>query len=81
MASDVGLLIEVADSTLNLDQTVKTRIYAAAGVHEYWIVNLIDRCIEVHRDPRADEAAFRTCEIIPATGRLTLRCLMATSSA
>ena len=45
------LVIEVADSTLAKDRTYKARIYARAGIREYWIVNLAARCVEVYRDP------------------------------
>ncbi|HLK56186.1 MAG TPA: Uma2 family endonuclease [Chthonomonadaceae bacterium] len=45
------LVIEVADSTLMTDRKIKARLYARAGVLEYWIVNLNDRVLEVHRNP------------------------------
>lgn len=45
------LVVEVSDSTLWLDRTRKVRIYAEAGIAEYWIVNLVDRRLEVRRDP------------------------------
>jgi Uma2 family endonuclease len=45
------LVIEVADSTLPLDRDRKRAIYARAGIPEYWIVNLVERCLEVYRDP------------------------------
>jgi Uma2 family endonuclease len=48
---DVKLLVEVSDTTLRFDQTVKASLYAEAGIAEYWIVNLIPRCLEVYRDP------------------------------
>jgi hypothetical protein len=48
------LLIEIADSSLNKDRRIKARSYAAAGVPDYWIVNLVDRIIEVHRGPTAE---------------------------
>ena len=48
---DIGLLIEVADSSLLRDQRDKTRIYARAGVPIYWIINLVDRRIEVFSKP------------------------------
>ncbi len=48
---DVGLIIEVADSSLLRDQRDKTRIYARAGIPIYWIVNLVDRRIEVYSQP------------------------------
>jgi Uma2 family endonuclease len=50
--ADIGLLVEVADSTLVFDQTKKKRAYARANIPVYWIVNLIDRRIEVYSDPR-----------------------------
>jgi Uma2 family endonuclease len=49
--SDVGLLVEVADSSLLRDQRDKTRIYARAGVVVYWIVNLVDAQVEVYTQP------------------------------
>jgi Uma2 family endonuclease len=48
---DVSLVIEVADSSLQRDRTLKKRLYAAAGILVYWIVNLIDNQIEVYTDP------------------------------
>jgi Uma2 family endonuclease len=50
-AVDVGLLIEVSDSTLPGDRADKGRIYARAGLPIYWIVNLVDRQIEVYENP------------------------------
>lgn len=49
--ADVLLVIEVADSSLAYDRTVKMPLYAQAGIAEAWIINLIDRWIEVYRDP------------------------------
>lgn len=49
--ADVGLIIEVADSSLDRDRNEKSRIYAAAGIPAYWIVNLIDRRVEVRTAP------------------------------
>jgi len=48
---DLGLLMEVADSTLAGDRVDKSRIYARAKVPIYWIINLIDRQIEVYEQP------------------------------
>ena len=45
------LLIEVADSSVRYDRTVKLSIYARCGVPEYWIVNVVDKRIQVHRSP------------------------------
>jgi len=51
-ADDILLLIEVADSSLAFDRGEKANLYATAGIRDYWIVNLIDRTIEVRRDPQ-----------------------------
>jgi Uma2 family endonuclease len=51
LPDEIALLIEVADSSLRRDQTLKKRIYARAGVPAYWIVNLVDRRIEVYTTP------------------------------
>jgi Uma2 family endonuclease len=59
-ADEILLLIEVADSSLETDRDEKARLYATAGVRDYWIVNLIDRAVEVHRDPKG--ARYRTMQ-------------------
>ena len=53
-AADILLLIEVADTSLEFDRGTKLPLYAQAGIRELWIVNLIERCLEVHRDPTPD---------------------------
>jgi len=45
------LLIEVAESSLEYDRGEKGALYAEAGVPEYWVLNLVDREVEVFRDP------------------------------
>ena len=49
--SEILLIAEVADDSLPLDKGLKLRIYAEAGIAEYWIVNLINRQLEVYREP------------------------------
>lgn len=56
-ATDIGTLVEIADSTLLGDRADKGRIYARANVPVYWIVNLIDRQIEVYEQPSGPTAA------------------------
>jgi Uma2 family endonuclease len=51
------LVIEVAESSLTFDRTRKGSLYARAAVPEYWIVNLVDRILEVYRDPEPDASA------------------------
>ena len=52
---DVLLLVEVSDTTLKKDRGVKARLYAKAGIRDYWIVNIKGRCVEVHRDPEGSK--------------------------
>ena len=49
--ADIILVIEVADSTIKFDRETKAPLYAAAGISEYWIVNLIDNRLEIYRQP------------------------------
>jgi Uma2 family endonuclease len=49
---DVVLLIEVSDTTLNYDRTVKVPLYARSGIREVWIVDLNDDASHVYREPR-----------------------------
>ena len=65
------LVVEVADSSVRLDRRLKGGLYARAGLPEYWIVNLVDAVLEVHRDPEplADAPqgwGFRTIEVLRA---------------
>lgn len=46
-----ALVVEVSDTSLLKDRTTKAGLYASAGVPEYWIVNLQDNLLEVHRQP------------------------------
>jgi len=53
-SGDIALLVEVADSSLGWDRGAKRDAYARGGVPVYWIVNLIDRQVEVHSSPGPD---------------------------
>jgi len=54
-----ALVVEVAESTLAFDRNVTSSLYARARVPDYWIVNLVDRVLEVYREPAAArEASF-----------------------
>lgn len=52
--ADVLLLIEVADSTVAADRSVKVPLYALAGIREVWLVNLLDERVEIYSAPSAD---------------------------
>ncbi|MBO0719700.1 MAG: Uma2 family endonuclease [Blastocatellia bacterium] len=56
--STATLVIEVADSSLSYDRNNKASLYAKGGITDYWIVNLPDRQLEIHRQPMADDGAL-----------------------
>jgi Uma2 family endonuclease len=51
------LVIEVAESSVAFDRIHKGSLYARAEIQDYWIVNLVDRVLEVYRDPGPDPSA------------------------
>ena len=53
-AEDIAMVIEVSDTTLQRDRTIKKRIYARAGIAIYWIVNLVEEQVEVYSQPIVD---------------------------
>ena len=58
---EVALVVEVADSSLRTDRTLKKRVYARAGIVSYWILNIVERQLEAHTDPTgpADKPDYR----------------------
>ena len=69
-AGDIGLVVEIADSSLAADREVMGRLYAAGGIPVYWIVNLIDQWVETYTSPDSasgyrSRADFRPGEEIP----------------
>ncbi len=50
------LIVEISDTTLISDRTRKASLYARAGIADYWIVNLVDRKLEVRRSPVPEAA-------------------------
>jgi Uma2 family endonuclease len=75
------LVLEVAHSSLPKDRLSKSRIYAAANIPEYWIVNLRDDCVEVFRDPDSAQRAYATTQIAQRGERLDLTALPGASVA
>lgn len=80
-AADFLCVIEVADSSLSRDRGYKLQLYANAGVPMYVIVNLIDRVIEVNRQPVQGEGRFgeaanpyqgQSIELSTASGKLVV---------
>lgn len=67
---EAHLIIEVADSSLKYDRGQKAALYAECGVPEYWIVNLVERVVEVHRAPQA--GGYRELSVVPKGARLRI---------
>ena len=51
---EIALVVEAADSSLATDLGVKARLYARAGIQEYWVADLRRRRIVAHRSPSGD---------------------------
>lgn len=68
--ADVLLVIEVSDSTLRFDREQKRRLYASHQISEYWIVNLIDNCLEIYRQP--ENGDYREQSTLSKTDSLSL---------
>jgi Uma2 family endonuclease len=69
---EIALVIEVAASSLALDRA-KAVLYARAGIPVYWIVNLVEGCIETHEDPTGPDptphyrqpVVYRPVDLVP----------------
>ncbi len=71
-----ALTVEVAESSLALDRQRKGSLYARAGLPDYWVLNLVDRVLEVYREPAPDSAApfgwrYGRSEVFEASARVT----------
>ncbi len=60
-AADITLVAEIADSSLRADQREMKQIYAAGKIPVYWIIDLVDRRLEVFSDP--DGERYRRSEV------------------
>jgi Uma2 family endonuclease len=70
------LTVEIAESSLAVDRRHKGSVYARAGLADYWLVNLVERVLEVYREPQPDPAArfgwrYARVEVFDATARVT----------
>lgn len=61
--TEVGLVVEIAETSLARDRR-KTRMYARAGIPQYWIVNLRDGRVEVHADPQVQLAEPQYASVV-----------------
>ena len=71
-----ALTIEVAESSLGVDRERKGSLYARAGLPDYWVLNLVDRVLEVYREPVPDSAApfrwrYARSEVFDASARVS----------
>lgn len=51
--TDLQVVVEVSDAALTRDLTAKATLYAAAGIEEYWVIDVVGRCLRVHVGPNA----------------------------
>jgi Uma2 family endonuclease len=70
------LVVEVSDSTLSIELTTKTELYATAGVPEYWVIDLVNRQLHVFRGPQPLPAglgavAYRTHQTLGPADTIT----------
>ena len=63
------LIVELAESSVKFDRTRKLALYARNGIPEYWIVNLADGVLELHRDPADETHASRS--VLAASEQVT----------
>jgi len=71
-AASIELVIEVADTSIERDRTIKQRIYANAGIPIYWILNLGDRQLEIYTQPNPEESMYKECQILTETESVSL---------
>jgi Uma2 family endonuclease len=70
---DIRCLMEAADSSLVYDREEKAPIYAAARIPQYWLINLVDRCVECFSRPQAGRRpGYRTVKVYTLDDVLTL---------
>jgi Uma2 family endonuclease len=69
------LVIEVADSSLEYDRTVKLALYAEAGIRDYWLFNVLDRYLEVYSEPSevvSGQFGYLNRQIVPTSAAIAL---------
>jgi Uma2 family endonuclease len=71
--SDVLLLVEISDTSLRYDTRIKSRLYAEAGIPEYWILNIPDVVLQLRTDPADGE--YRRIENFKHGQSITARML------
>ena len=69
-AQEMLLVVEVADSSLTFDLDITARLYARGGVRDFWVVNIVGRQLQIHRDPSPD--GYRTISVHAETEAVSL---------
>jgi Uma2 family endonuclease len=67
--ADLVLLVEVAHTSLSADLGAKARLYASAGVADYWVLDVEARVVIVHRDPRSGR--YGSVETLEVPGQVS----------
>lgn len=72
---EIGLVVEVADSSLRKNLTKTMDIYARAGLPTYWVVNLVAKRVEVYSQPKVEDAvgSYETVELFEPGKQVPLR--------
>jgi Uma2 family endonuclease len=70
---DIILLVEVADSSLDLDRGAKLELYARAGIREFWVVDLTANKVVVHRSP--NDGGYGSIAINDVSGTVRVEAL------
>ncbi len=71
LPGEIRLLVEVAGTSLAADRD-RRQVWAAFGIPIYWIVNLIDRCLEVYSDPDTAAGVYRSTQTLSENEQVTL---------
>ena len=72
VSADVFLVVEVADSSVRFDREEKLPVYARAGIVEFWLVNLVERVIEVYREPSVAAGVYGSVARLQPGERIAL---------
>ena len=67
LPSTACLVVEISDATLSYDKGRKLKLYARAGIAEYWILDVKARRLIVHRAPNAEEEQFDNVQTLKET--------------
>lgn len=72
-SADILVVMEVADSSLWQDRDVKQRIYANAGVKEYWIVDFLNSHFEVYSQPQPGQGRYGHMQTFTSSDSVSLQ--------